>query len=277
MQPVGGIQTPELTVFPSPWTSATLILRTTRLPLEPGADSPAASPWSVSLTKRRLDAVVSLLVLILFALPMLAIAILIRLSSRGPAIFVQKRVGLGGELFLIYKFRTMVFSPGIASGPGLTRDGDGRITPLGRILRKFKIDELPQFYNILRGDMSLIGPRPKLPRYAAIRKPPFRPGVTGAATLAFRREEELLRHVHPALLDDFYDRHIRPTKARIDLDYMAHATFWSDMRIAAATFLACFIPEPDGWIPGVYRSRQQDNPNTAILPYFKQDEACEEL
>ena len=150
----------------------------------------------------------------------------------------------------------MVFSPGIASGPGLTRDGDSRITPPGRILRKLKLDELPQFYNILRGDMSLIGPRPKLPRYAAIRKPPFRPGITGAATLAFRREEEVLRHVHPALLDDFYDRHIRPMKARIDLNYMAHATFSSDMRIAAATFLACFIPEADRcdsrrlWRPG---------------------------
>ena len=97
MGPVGGFQTPELTVSPAPWISATFNLHTTDLPLEPSADSPRASPWSVSLTKRCFDAAVSLLVLILFALPMLAIAILIRLSSRGPAIFVQKRVGRGGE------------------------------------------------------------------------------------------------------------------------------------------------------------------------------------
>jgi lipopolysaccharide/colanic/teichoic acid biosynthesis glycosyltransferase len=159
----------------------------------------------------------------------------------------------------------MIFSPGIASGPGLTRNGDSRITPLGRTLRKLKIDELPQFYNVLRGDMSLIGPRPKLPRYAAIRKPPFRPGITGAATLAFRREEEALRHVPPALLDDFYDEHIRPMKASIDLNYMAHATFSSDMQIAAATFLACFIPEADRLIPGVNGRREQSSLDPATL------------
>jgi lipopolysaccharide/colanic/teichoic acid biosynthesis glycosyltransferase len=214
-------------------------------------DSPVASPWSVSPAKRCFDAVVSLLVLILFAFPMLAVAILIRSTSRGPAIFVQKRVGREGKLFSIYKFRTMVFSSGTMPGPGLTQEGDSRITLPGRILRKFKIDELPQFYNILRGDMSLIGPRPKLPRYAAIHKPPFRPGITGAATLAFRREEEILRHVHPALLDDFYNEHIRPMKARIDLDYMARATFRSDLKIAAATFLANFVTEAESWIPGV--------------------------
>ncbi len=277
MQPVSALQTPGLTVSPDPWTLATVNLLTRELPLEPSADSPAASPWSISLTKRCFDAAVSLLVLILFALPMLAIAILIRLSSPGPAIFVQKRVGRGGKLFSIYKFRTMVFSPGIASGPGLTRNGDSRITPPGRILRKLKLDELPQFYNILRGDMSLIGPRPKLPRYAAIRKPPFRPGITGAATLAFRREEELLRCVHPALLEDFYDQHIRPIKARIDLNYMADATFSSDMRIAAATFLACFIPEAGRWIPGVYGGRVKSNLDTTTFSHFKQDQACEEL
>ena len=277
MQPVGGFQTPELTVSPEPWISATLNLHTTEIPLESSADSPAASPWSISLTKRCCDAAISLLALIFFAIPMLAIAILIRSTSRGPAIFVQKRVGRGGRLFPIYKFRTMVYSPGIASGPGLTRDGDSRITPLGRILRKLKIDELPQLYNILRGDMSLIGPRPKLPRYAAIRNSPFRPGITGAATLAFRREEEVLRRVHPALLDDFYNQHIRPMKARIDLDYMAHATFWSDLRIAAATFLACFISGADRWIPGVYGGRQQSNLDTTPTSYFKRDQPCEEL
>ncbi|MGO8758297.1 MAG: sugar transferase [Terracidiphilus sp.] len=205
-------------------------------------NSPPASRWSLSAGKRFCDVAGAFLVLGFFCLPMLAIALLIRLSSAGPAIFVQKRVGRGGKRFLIYKFRTMAAA---TPGPGLTRDGDSRITPLGRILRRLKLDELPQFWNVLRGDMSLIGPRPKLPRYSAIRNMPFRPGITGAATLAFRNEEEALRPIHPALLDDYYNRHIRPLKAGIDLNYMAQATFLSDVRILAATVLACILPDAD--------------------------------
>ena len=86
-----------------------------------------------------------------------------------------------------------------------------------------------------------------------------------------------MRHVHPALLDDFYDQHIRPIKAQIDLNYMAQATFWSDMRIAAATFLACFISETDRWIPGVYGGREQSNLDPTTFSYFKKDQPCEEL
>lgn len=170
----------------------------------------------------------------------------------------------------------MAISASMTPGPGLTQDGDSRITPLGRILRKLKLDELPQFLNILRGDMSLIGPRTKLPKYAAIRKPPFRPGITGAATLAFRREEEMLRHVHPALIDEFYNQHIRPIKARIDLDYMAHATFASDMRIAAATFFACFMPQTGVLIPGVHGGAEPSDPDPSTLSYFRKDQPCEE-
>ena len=214
--------------------------------------NPTSSRWAVSTLKRLIDASVALVAIILCAAPMLLIALCIRLSSPGPALFRQRRVGRNGTQFVIYKFRSMTVNAG--SGIGLTRHGDCRVTPLGRWLRKIKLDELPQFYNVLRGDMSLVGPRPKLPQYAALRNTPYRPGITGAATLAFRREEELLSRIHPAEIENFYHRHIKPLKARIDARYMCRATFWSDLRIIAATFLAC-ISSPR--IPSVVRKASQ--------------------
>lgn len=178
---------------------------------------------------------------------MLAIALCVRLSSPGPAFFAQYRVGRYGRLFRVYKFRTMSTDSEI-TGPGLTRNGDCRITGLGLWLRRLKLDEFPQFYNVLRGDMSLVGPRPKLAQYAGIADMPYRPGITGVATLAFRREEEILSRVHPGQLDDFYRQHIRPLKARMDVRYMCRATFWSDMRLIGATFLACLTPAPNPMI-----------------------------
>ncbi|MDE3188706.1 MAG: sugar transferase [Acidobacteriota bacterium] len=201
-----------------------------------------ASAWSLSWSKRLLDFSVAVLVLAVFAVPMLVIALCVRLSSKGPALFVQNRVGRGTRPFAIYKFRTMEAVPANSSGPGLTRGGDHRITRMGARLRKLKLDELPQFYNILRGDMSLVGPRPKLPQYATAVDALYRPGLTGAATLAFRCEEDILRGVHPAQLETFYNRRIRPLKARMDARYMSRATFRSDLRIIGATFLACATP-----------------------------------
>jgi len=206
-------------------------------------DNPSASVWSLSRSKRLLDISVALLVLAVLAVPMLAIALCVLLSSNGPALFVQNRVGRRGRLFGIYKFRSMTVAPEKGLGPWLTRNGDKRITGIGRLMRKFKLDEFPQFYNVLRGEMSLVGPRPKLPRYEAIYNMPYRPGITGAATLAFRREEDILSRVHPGNLDLFYDHRIKPLKARIDARYMCRATLWSDMRIIAATLLACVAPD----------------------------------
>jgi lipopolysaccharide/colanic/teichoic acid biosynthesis glycosyltransferase len=276
---------PVFSSFPSsvPWNLVPLSARSAEASfdedpaLEVRPDSPPTSEWSVSPAKRCFDAGVALVVLISLALPMMAVAILIRLFSQEPALFVQQRVGRGGKLFSIYKFRSMGSSAGQAPGPGLTQDGDSRITPLGRILRKFKIDELPQFYNVLRGDMSLIGPRPTLPQYAAILNMPFRPGITGAATLAFRREEEVLRHIHPALLDAFYDRHIRPMKAILDVDYMAHATLLSDLRIVAETFRACIMPATDRELSVAREGNERLNVDPQAFSYSNKDQTLEEI
>jgi lipopolysaccharide/colanic/teichoic acid biosynthesis glycosyltransferase len=204
--------------------------------------SPTASEWTVSRSKRLLDFTVALLALAVLALPMLAIGLCVRLGSKGPALFVQGRAGRGGRTFRIYKFRSMAMARPGSKGPAITCSGDRRITGIGRWLRKLKLDELPQFYNVLRGEMSLVGPRPRLPQHVVTVNMPYRPGLTGAATLAFRREEEMLSHLDPSQLDSFYRQHVTPLKTRLDARYMCRATFWSDLRLLAATFLVCVAP-----------------------------------
>lgn len=236
--PVRGTQTPPTAaprVFPP-------LIPTRRVaPIQiPRFHNPSASPWTLSRSKRLLDLSAALLMLTVLAVPMLAIALAIRRSSRGPALFVQKRVGRGGTLFGICKFRSMVV--GASAGQGLTADGDLRVTSIGRWMRRFKIDELPQLFNILHGDMSLVGPRPKLPQYEGILNMPYRPGVTGAATLVFRGEESLLVNIHPSELDFFYAQRIKPLKASLDIRYMSHATCMSDLRMIAETVFTCMRP-----------------------------------
>jgi lipopolysaccharide/colanic/teichoic acid biosynthesis glycosyltransferase len=204
--------------------------------------------WSLSMERRCFDFGVSLLVVMAAFVPALVVYVLIRATSKGPGFFRQKRVGYGGSLFTLYKFRTMeVATPG--SGPGLTQDGDPRITGIGKVLRKLKLDELPQFYNVLRGDMSLVGPRPKLPQYAAAADSLCRPGITGIATLVFRAEETLLQHLPPNDLDGFYEARIKPLKARLDVRYMKKASLLSDVRIL---FLTAF----PGSVPSIVRKTQ---------------------
>jgi lipopolysaccharide/colanic/teichoic acid biosynthesis glycosyltransferase len=169
-------------------------------------------------------------------LPLFAtVAVLIKLDSRGPVFFRQTRVGRDGKLFAIFKFRTMV-QGAYLMGSRLTVKRDPRITRLGQLLRWSKIDELPQLFNVLRGEMSLIGPRPEDPHFVAIYTPAQRcvllqrPGIVGPSQIEGRDEIES----YPEGLRDterFYVEHILPAKLQRDLQYVAHATCWSDMAL----------------------------------------------
>jgi lipopolysaccharide/colanic/teichoic acid biosynthesis glycosyltransferase len=197
-----------------------------------------ASPWVLSPTRRVLELIVSLLALIILAPLMALAALLVRLGSDGPVLFRQRRMGRNGHEFTLYKFRSMRVEG--ECGSCITVVGDSRITPVGAFLRRYKLDEIPQFWNVLRGDMSLVGPRPKLPHHEALHME-SRPGITGMATLAFRREEELLSNIPEHELDSFYERHVKPAKARMDIDYMRTATLFSDLGILWRTATSCLF------------------------------------
>lgn len=169
----------------------------------------------------------------------LTVAILIRIKMPdGPVIFKQKRVGRKGRLFTMYKFRTMVTHH---CGNSISVAGESRITPLGTTLRKYKLDELPELWNVFIGDMSLVGPRPDVPGYADKLKGEernilqLRPGITGPASMKYRNEEELL-----ALQDDpqkYNDEVIYPDKTRINLFYLNHYSFFKDIKMIICTVL----------------------------------------
>ena len=131
-------------------------------------------------------------------------------------------------------------------GPCLTKRGDPRVTRFGGFLRKYKLDELPQLVNVLRGDMSLVGPRPKLPHLEVMHMP-FRPGLTGAATIAFRCEEEMLQDIPDEELEAYYCRTIKPLKAKIDWDYMREATLASDFSLLYETAFCCVSSRSNTW------------------------------
>lgn len=201
-----------------------------------GRDS-RVSAWALSRTRRIIDVVAAAGALTVF-LPVMGLAALaVRLGPPGPVLFKQERMGRDGLVFTLYKFRSMR-TRAAASSP-ITVTGDNRITRIGAILRKYKLDELPQFWNVLRGDMSLVGPRPKLPHHEALHMS-FRPGITGAATLAFRYEEEMLSRVPREHLDAYYERFVKPSKASIDLEYMQSATLKTDFTILWQTARSCF-------------------------------------
>ncbi len=194
------------------------------------------------MAKRLFDIALASLALLLLAPLLLAVALWVRLDSPGPVFFRQQRVGRGGRLFGIYKFRTM-HPDAEATGPQITVGQDARITRAGAWLRRSKLDELPQFVNVLRGEMSVVGPRPEVPRYVAqypaeMRQSVLsvRPGITDLASIAFRSESDLLAHSPDP--ERTYVEQILPTKLRYAHQYVRTHTLWLDLRIIAWTVLA---------------------------------------
>lgn len=193
--------------------------------------------------KRIFDLIFSFVMLILLS-PLLAlISIAIAIGSKGEVFFRQVRVGRYGKEFRLLKFRTMV--PGSERAGQITvGDRDPRITPVGHFLRRSKLDELPQLINILKGEMSLVGPRPEVPKYVAMYSPEqrrvldVRPGLTGTASIAFIKENELLgRSSDP---ETTYVQEVMPAKLVLDLDYVRDRNFLVDMKIILATITRLF-------------------------------------
>jgi lipopolysaccharide/colanic/teichoic acid biosynthesis glycosyltransferase len=181
--------------------------------------------------KRAFDIALSIVGLLLFALPMAMVAAAIRISSGSPVVFSQERIGRSGRVFRVRKFRTMR----VRGEPGMTVtvEGDARITPIGRLLRRWKLDELPQLWNVLVGQMSFVGPRPDVTGFADTLKGDdrrvllMRPGITGPATLFYRNEEEILTSVPDPVK---YNREvIYPHKVRMNLEYLDHCSFMGDL------------------------------------------------
>lgn len=183
----------------------------------------------------------------LLLLPLtLLIALAVRLSSPGPVLYIQERIGKGGKRFRCMKFRTMTV--GADREGSVTTGKDARITPLGRWLRRFKLDELPQIWHVVKGDMSFVGPRPDVPGYAdrlcgeerIILS--VRPGITGPATLAFRNEEALLADREDPVA--YNDTVLWPAKIRLNMEYVRTRTFWRDI----GYILVTVIPPLGRWL-----------------------------
>jgi lipopolysaccharide/colanic/teichoic acid biosynthesis glycosyltransferase len=160
-----------------------------------------------------------------------------------PAFYKQQRVGRNGKPFLLWKLRSMRTSN---SGPQITAGGDARITRVGRFIRKYKIDELPQFWNLVTGELSLVGPRPEVARYVDLSSPVWqrvlsvRPGITDLATLIYRNEEELLAAA--ADPERAYRETILPAKLRLNVEYLENRTWWTDIKLIVMTARYSFFP-----------------------------------
>lgn len=196
------------------------------------------SDWTKDAAKRLLDIVLSSIVLILLSPLFLIIAVLIKLDSKGPVFFKGVRVGKEGKPFIPYKFRTMVVEAD-KMGPSSTAVNDPRITKVGGVLRRFNLDELPQFVNVLKGQMSIVGPRPQVPWAVALYTEEeravltVRPGITDWATIWVGDLGERLRGSSDP--DKDYMEKIWPQKRRLQLEYVRNHSLWIDFQIMAKT------------------------------------------
>ncbi len=197
------------------------------------------------MLKRGFDVAFSAAVLLTLAPLLLAVALWVKLDSPGAVFFRQRRVGLRGREFLIYKFRTMAMDAE-ANGPQITIGADARITRSGAFLRKYKIDEFAQFINVLLGDMSVVGPRPEVPQYVALYPSGMReivqsvrPGITDRASIEFKDENDILGKAtdpHRAYVDE-----VLPIKLRYYVTYVQQRSFVGDLKIVFATLMAVLL------------------------------------
>lgn len=191
--------------------------------------------------KRLFDIVASFIGLIVFFPVMLVVAIIVKITSPGPVLFSQKRLTKGMREFDIYKFRSMVSNELREKNTVQIKGSSSEITPIGKFMRKTKLDELPQFWNILKGDMSFIGPRPELPRrlkyYDDRQKEIFsvRSGISSPASIVFSDEEYLMNQVKDP--EKFYIEEIMPYKIELNLYYIKHQNFFYDIWLIIATLL----------------------------------------
>ena len=226
-------------------TTANIAPRTSLSDTEPevgGGVCLGPSPWCTSPGKRIFDIVVATLLLII-SLPLMLLASLAVMTSRGPIFFASNRVGQGRKRIRVLKFRTMFHRKDL--GVQLTRRADDRVTEAGRFLRAWKIDELPQFINVVRGDMSLVGPRPDsaefldaLPTHVRRVLSSIKPGITSVASMVFRNEEELLSRVPEKELTSYYVNTLLPEKISLDLEYASRASVLADLKLLLQTVLA---------------------------------------
>lgn len=192
---------------------------------------------------RSLDVMCAAAGLLILSPVMIGLAALIMWHDGAPVLFGQIRVGRCGRLFRMWKYRTMRAG---SSGPNITASGDDRITRFGSFLRRRKLDELPQLFNVLRGDMSLVGPRPEVPEYVRLDAPAWqavlqvRPGITGLAALIYRDEEKLLQAA--ADPDALYRQTVLPAKVLLNLRYLRAKSLWRDLRLIGLTIRYSLLP-----------------------------------
>ena len=188
--------------------------------------------------KRFFDLIISLCALVVLSPIFLGIAIWIKFSSNGPVLYIQKRVGKDFKEFKMYKFRSMVVGAE-QIGPSVTSGDDPRITKIGKILRKTKIDELPQLLNVLKGDMSLVGPRPEVMKFVLQQKDAYkkvlsvRPGITDTAAIAFRNEESMMMEYEDK--EKAYTEIILPKKIILYYQYIDTLSFMTDIKLIVQT------------------------------------------